>query len=1043
MNLLAVRRTAMKRCEPRTGTMERGMSNMKSNLRLWAAVVSNILLLSAASGFGGSLIPPPGIPSPTMKPLDDIEPRVAVQSLPGAADAVHVISASGSYYLTGDVQCAQGQHGVRIDAADVTLDLNGFAIRGVAGSLDGVHCSVISPGTNDGYVYVFGGLISGCGGNGVTAQNRAKAKCLILQVYNCSGSGLSFTEVTEIDVRDSDASSNGGRGLHVIGDRGSRVLAIQTGASSNGGDGIVLTDVENVELRSVVASNNTGRGGAFTWTQTGGPFKFDTKEGSFSNNGGRAMDSDLNRDGAISMTNVYTLENGADGIGAQIAAGVTADVSLARCVTNKNTLDGVRVAAGVGARLRFANEGSSSASNGGSGYHCSLDDGVVADFTWRQVSGPFNMGNGIRITGNATANGGAIFMDACSTSGNGADGTLIDGAPPVLLSQCSSNNNTGAGFEVSDASCRFESCVAAVNTASGFRLQNAINQQSQTNRTFFLVVSAVANGGNGFELVNASAELAHCAAVANTNDGVRATSDVPIRHFITLIALATGGNDGNGTSVIDVDASFDGCSSSGNTGHGYHCAGNDGSNDNWDFQGSRALLNGQDGLNVAGVDPGRIRVDASSSVLNGNNGVTVTGREVNIQDSDASANTGSGIDVTGTLTLAGGSISSNGGGGLTVNGSLDIRGASVTGNTGNGVHVVPQTAGTYVFKLVVTDNTGHGVFIDNGGTGIPAGPVVLAGTVCGNNGQNGLNAVSANTVQIDDCSFTDNTARGALVSLAEGTGIMLLGPGLVSGNGTGGIEVSGTLVVQGATVSGNTGDGITVTGTLTLNDANVTANTGRGTVATGKIETTASSVSNNGGTGIEVSGTLVLQGGVVADNGGGGLVVSGDLDIRGASVTGNTGDGINVVPQTAGVYVFEVTVTDNTGGGISVNDGGGGVVPRPVTIDHCTLSNNGGIAIEIQNSVRGLVSNNSVNDNGGDGIQVGASATGLRLSGNTTSGNANGLVVLGTGNLIIGNAANGNTTDNYSVLTPGNTMGRIVDDTNIATDESPHANYEF
>lgn len=104
----------------------------------WPAALSFVLIPVALAG---SLEPPgpPAAPSPTMKALDVIEPRIPVEWLPGSADALHVISQPGSYYLTGNLQGEAGKSGIFIDADDVVLDLGGFDVAGGIGTLYGVY----------------------------------------------------------------------------------------------------------------------------------------------------------------------------------------------------------------------------------------------------------------------------------------------------------------------------------------------------------------------------------------------------------------------------------------------------------------------------------------------------------------------------------------------------------------------------------------------------------------------------------------------------------------------------------------------------------------------------------------------------------------------------------------------------------------------------------------------------------------------------------------------------------------------------------------
>lgn len=159
-----------------------------ANLAWWCAALS-----SCAAAMAGPLDPPtgpvtdtsvPGAVSPPMKTLGQVEPRTAVQSLPAGATSLYVISAPGSYYLTGNINGASGKHGISITAENVTLDLNGFALLGVSGAGDGITTATFLKN-----ISVVNGAVKGWPGSGVNVQTD-NGRIEGLRVSNCTLAGI-------------------------------------------------------------------------------------------------------------------------------------------------------------------------------------------------------------------------------------------------------------------------------------------------------------------------------------------------------------------------------------------------------------------------------------------------------------------------------------------------------------------------------------------------------------------------------------------------------------------------------------------------------------------------------------------------------------------------------------------------------------------------------------------------------------------------------------------------------------------------------------
>ena len=162
-----------------------------------ALVVLSSLFLLPCSLFPQGNLTPPGAPTPTMKTLTEVEPRIAVNATntPGDAGCLFKITQPGSYYLTGNIAGVSGKDGIQINASGVTLDLNGFELLGAPGSGNGVYISVGGVALTN--IAVTNGSIRNWGGAGMTTVfGGYNFRVTGILVSGNLGSGIKLTDIS-------------------------------------------------------------------------------------------------------------------------------------------------------------------------------------------------------------------------------------------------------------------------------------------------------------------------------------------------------------------------------------------------------------------------------------------------------------------------------------------------------------------------------------------------------------------------------------------------------------------------------------------------------------------------------------------------------------------------------------------------------------------------------------------------------------------------------------------------------------------------------
>ncbi len=191
-------------------------SNLPTDRRALLASIGGLAAgaFIAGKANAGPLNPPAGPVEGTYKTLDEVEPRTPVNAIttPGDGDSVFRIKLPGSYYLTGGVTGQPGLHGIKITSSGVTLDLGGFTVQGVPGSIMGI---LVEGGV--GRVCIRNGYIAEWDSTGVYGIGSGKSITLSgVIVTDCKFNGFLLPDLCTVsDCQVRGTTNAGGVGIAV------------------------------------------------------------------------------------------------------------------------------------------------------------------------------------------------------------------------------------------------------------------------------------------------------------------------------------------------------------------------------------------------------------------------------------------------------------------------------------------------------------------------------------------------------------------------------------------------------------------------------------------------------------------------------------------------------------------------------------------------------------------------------------------------------------------------------------------------------------
>ena len=361
--------------------------------------------------------------------------------------------------------------------------------------------------------------------------------------------------------------------------------------------------------------------------------------------------------------------------------------------------------------------------------------------------------------------------------------------------------------------------------------------------------------------------------------------------------------------------------------------------------------------------------------------------DVEIIDSTVENNGSKGVDFTKTAIITNSRVADNQGDGINndvnvspfqfrpIEGALTLSNSVVTGNSGSGIDV---SGNVTVTRTQINNNQKDGVNNSSGyGARYYSGTLLITDSTIESNGGDGV--ASASDATITNSQIINNANTGVTNSDYDGTGRLALNNSTVTGNGQSGVSAFSQygfgIEIRNSTVSNNSGSGASVTGSryggsVSVQSSTIANNSGAGVVSAGgrygSVSAQDSQIVGNGGLGFQ-GDTATAEGSTIADNNGVGLTFTASATIRNSTLSNNKGGGIFRKARYGdyggtSLVVSNSTITSNGGQNARV----GGIKNVNTTpYGHTTKIENSTITGNIGTAVGGLKIETNISDSYG------------------------------------------------------------------------------